>query len=60
MQQDDKLITVTELASRWGVSRQTVYRIVNDGELKIVRIRGQFRIRMKDVEEYEERRNAKH
>lgn len=47
--------TVAEVAKRWGVSRMTVYRMVNDGTLRHTRIGGQIRVHQDAVQEYEER-----
>jgi excisionase family DNA binding protein len=52
---DDKepLETPQEVADRWNTSLRTVRRVVKDGELPFIRIRGQIRIRPSDRRRYE-------
>ena len=38
------LLSVTEVAQRLAVHRRTVYRLIEDGELSVVRIRRAFRV----------------
>jgi excisionase family DNA binding protein len=52
---DDKepLETPQEVAAIWNCSLRTVRRVLNDGELPFIRIRGQIRIRPADRRRYE-------
>ena len=52
---DDKepLETPQEVADRWNTSLRTVRRVLKDGELPFIRIRGQIRIRPSDRRRYE-------
>lgn len=61
MQDNDpkKLITVTELASRWSVHPRSIRRLIASGKLPAYRIalsigRRSVRIRLEDVINYEE------
>ena len=49
------LLTVNDLRKRWKVGRTTVYRIINAGELKLVRVGESPRFRLTDVVAYEDR-----
>jgi excisionase family DNA binding protein len=48
--------TVNEVAELMRVSKMTVYRLINQGELPAVRIGRGFRIREEDVHTYLESR----
>lgn len=47
-----QLYTLEEVANILRVSIQTVRRMVNDGELPAVKIRGQWRVRKEDLETF--------
>jgi excisionase family DNA binding protein len=47
-----ELYTLEEVAQILKVSVQTVRKIVTSGELPSVKIRGQYRIRKEDLEDY--------
>ena len=44
--------TLEEVAKMLRVSIPTVRRLIEDGELKAFKVRGQWRIRREDYEEY--------
>jgi excisionase family DNA binding protein len=46
------MLTVEEVADILRVSTQTVRRLIDDGELKALRVRGQWRVRREDLDEY--------
>ena len=48
------LLTVTEVAKMLRVNRNHIYKLINDGELKAVKI-GSIKVRKTDLEEYIER-----
>jgi excisionase family DNA binding protein len=41
----DRLLTVADVADRLSVSRRTVYRLIDNDDLRTVRLRGCARIR---------------
>lgn len=47
-----EFVTVREVAERLRVARMTVYRMVTNGELYSVKVRGSIRIASADVEAY--------
>ncbi|HLW45740.1 MAG TPA: helix-turn-helix domain-containing protein [Acidimicrobiales bacterium] len=47
-----RFMTVGEVASDLRVSSMTVYRLINAGELKAVRIGRSFRVRTEDLDRY--------
>lgn len=47
-----ELISVKRAAARLGVSARTVWRIIADGQLKVVHIRGCTRVHRWSVDEY--------
>ncbi len=49
------LLTIAELARLLGIGRTTVYRLVNTGELRAVRVGERLRFRPEDVNTYLER-----
>lgn len=50
-----KLLTIHDIARRWGVSHLTVYRRVRAGKLKCVRIADRVsRFRLSELERYEQ------
>jgi excisionase family DNA binding protein len=46
----DRLLPVSEVAERFNVSDQTIYRWIDDGILPVVKVRRLLRIRSSDVE----------
>jgi len=49
---------VGELSVRFDVSPQTVYRMIDLGEMKAVRLRGCLRVSAEELRRYEKRRRA--
>lgn len=49
VQSEDRLLKVPELCPLLGLSRASVYRLINAGELPIVRIAGVIRFRHKSI-----------
>lgn len=47
---EDPLLPVSEVARRFSVSDQTVYRWIDNGLLPVVKVRRLFRIRTSDVD----------
>jgi excisionase family DNA binding protein len=47
----DVVYTIEEVAKILKVSTATVRRMIDSGELKAIRIRGQIRIRKEDLED---------
>jgi excisionase family DNA binding protein len=47
-----RFVTVNEVAQLMRVSKMTVYRLINQGELPAVRIGRGYRIREEDVHRY--------
>ena len=52
MNNSDKYLSASEVANSLGVCRDTVYRMVRDGSIKGVRVRGQWRIAMSELHNY--------
>lgn len=48
---EDRLLTISELAERLGVSVSTIRRLIRDGAIPAVRIRRAVRFRFEDVVE---------
>jgi len=46
----DQLLAVSEVAKRFSVSDQTIYRWIDDGILPVVKVRRLLRIRSSDVD----------
>jgi len=46
------MLTIIEVAKKLKVSRQTVYRLVNDDEIKIIKVRGSTRIEETELDAY--------
>jgi len=55
MTQSSDLLTVKEVAEILRVSQPTVLRVIDDGELRAIRVRNQWRIRRSDLEDYLQR-----
>jgi excisionase family DNA binding protein len=51
----EHLRSINELAKYLGITRSTIYRLVETGELKAVRVGQRMRFRPEDVAEYLER-----
>ncbi len=49
---------VGELSVRFDISPQTVYRMIDLGELKAVRLRGCLRVSVEELRRYEKRRQT--
>lgn len=47
--------TAEEVAERWRVTPDTVYKLVRSGSLKAFRIQRSIRIKEEDIEAFEER-----
>lgn len=45
--------TISQIAGRWGVSAPTVIRLIEEGQLTGLKIRGVYRISRDSVESYE-------
>ncbi len=55
MTQSPDLLTVKEVAEILRVSQPTVLRMIDDGELRAIRVRNQWRIRRSELEDYLQR-----
>jgi excisionase family DNA binding protein len=55
MVQPSDLLTVKEVAEILRVSQPTILRMIDDGELRAIRVRNQWRIRRSDLDEYLQR-----
>lgn len=56
--EEDRLLGVTEVAKRFSVSDQTIYRWIDDGLLPVVKVRRLLRIRQSDVDRLLEESSA--
>ncbi len=56
--QNDRLLTVHEVAGVLRVSTMTVYRLIKAGELPAARVGRSYRIRERSVEDYLRRGGA--
>lgn len=52
---DRRYYTTSQLMSRWGVSAPTVIRLIEEGSLTGLKIRGVYRVDRASVAEYERR-----
>ena len=50
---DEELLTVNEVVARKGVTKTTVYRAIERGQLAAVKVLGTVGIRAADAEAYE-------
>jgi len=50
-----KFMTIQILARRWGVSDNTVKRLIEEGELKGIKVRGSYKILIDSAVDYETR-----
>ena len=48
----DLVYTIDEVAQLLKVSPATVRRLIDDGQLKAIKVRGQVRIRKEDLDDY--------
>jgi excisionase family DNA binding protein len=55
MVQPSDLLTVKEVAEILRVSQPTILRMIDDGELRAIRVRNQWRIRRSDLDDYLQR-----
>jgi excisionase family DNA binding protein len=55
MTQSSDLLTVKEVAEILRVSQPTILRLIEDGELRAIRVRNQWRIRRSDLDAYLQR-----
>lgn len=55
MTQSSELLTVKEVAEILRVSQPTVLRMIDDGELRAIRVRNQWRIRRSDLDDFLQR-----
>ena len=55
MTQSSDLLTVKEVAEILRVSQPTILRMIDDGELRAIRVRNQWRIRRSDPDDYLQR-----
>ena len=46
------MLTVREVAAAMRVSSMTVYRLINSGDLRAIRVGKHFRIRQHDLDAY--------
>ncbi len=49
--EEDQLLPVSEVARRFNVSDQTIYRWIDEGILPVVKVRRLLRIRSSDVDQ---------
>lgn len=49
---DDRLMTVPEVAKHFNCSHQTVWRMINTGVLKSLKLGRNRRVRLSDLREY--------
>ncbi len=54
----DRLLTVTDLCQRYGISKWTVYQWTAKELIPYLKIGGQLRFRLKDLEAWEEQNLA--
>jgi excisionase family DNA binding protein len=50
-----EVLTIPQVAGRLKVSRNTVYRLISDGDLPVVEVRGKSRIAEADLQQYIDR-----
>lgn len=51
-ERETRLITQADAAKRLGVSTTTVWRLIKDGSLQIVNVRGKQRVRLDSLHSY--------
>lgn len=47
-----KLLTVKDIEARLQRSRNTVYQLLRTGQLKSIKVNGDYRVRDEDLEQY--------
>ena len=52
----EELLTIEEVSRILKVSVQTVRRMIDEGELKAIKIRGQWRVKREDLQDYIDRK----
>ncbi len=50
-----KYLTISQIAGRWGVSAPTVIRLIDEGQLTGLKIRGVYRVSRDSIESYEKK-----
>ncbi len=50
----DRLITAEQLAARWQMKAQAVYRLARNGDVPVVRLGRYKRFRLADIEAFEQ------
>lgn len=50
-----EVLTIPQVAARLKVSRNTVYRLISDGDLPVVEVRGKSRISESELQKYIDR-----
>ncbi|MBF0635398.1 MAG: helix-turn-helix domain-containing protein [Nitrospinae bacterium] len=50
-----RYFTTSQLMTRWGVSAPTVHRLIDEGALKGLKIRGVYRVDRASIEIYEKK-----
>ncbi|VAX15085.1 hypothetical protein MNBD_NITROSPINAE01-1466 [hydrothermal vent metagenome] len=48
-----KYFTTSQLTTRWGVSAATIIRLIEEGQLRGLKIRGVYRVERQSVKSYE-------
>ena len=51
----ERLLTINDVAERFAISRDTVYRLIRSGEIVPLRVGERLRFRVSDLEDYLER-----
>lgn len=51
----EEWVTVGEIASRLGISKMTVYRLIHGGRIGAVRVGKSYRVRQQDYQAYLEK-----
>ncbi|MGM0409269.1 MAG: helix-turn-helix domain-containing protein [Bacillota bacterium] len=46
------MLKVSEIAEKLNVSRQSVYKYINEGKLKSIKFEGNIRVKEKDLEKF--------
>ncbi len=52
---DERLLSPKEVAARVAVSTSTIYRLINEGKLRAIKVRGSLRVKGSALAEYVER-----
>lgn len=50
-----RYFTTSQLMARWGVSAPTVIRLIEEGQLRGLKIRGAYRVDKESIESYEKK-----